>query len=1143
MAEETEINKESKKIEYTPEELEVIRSLLSYFVKAPGQIDIPDTESSDELGDEDIGVGSVLGQGNDVPEDEAEPEKEPPKAKKFDSLPDIEDIDLDASPNVSPDYAGFENLENIEMGGSLDEAPEIQINEAYTGEDLSLPSDSSADIPNLSDLNLDAGTERPDFSGKKEEMEMESGMGTSLEEDEPQGTEIMDNVPVETPPPQEEIFRDPLDEKIGGGDADHFSSDGFWDIGDLGGLSDADESPSLEAPAGDDFGMDAGTPANDAFSLETPDFGMDSGAGDFTLNNPDDLKPPSLSELSPKTTLAALSPQPATKKPAPPVSEPAFVPEDLDEVPSFDTPEMPPPVAPVPIPQKPDDISDEELKALRSRLWEFPKELRKRIIGAIIEDKMSYEDTRELVSDIIAGDPPSTIEKELNKKVGDYKPELKGEKGSARTVATRPSYTEAGRRRQAQLMHYTRIGALAALAFIIITTVSYYSLIKTFLYQNIIDDGKEIIMEKGCRGKEREEAEKYFKKSLEYYPEKIDSFLQFGDAYKRKGCYDFAFEKFYGRLEIPDIGQKIRWNEMEIVSGKEIWKNTEVVPIIKWADMEKNLVRVDAIPFRLVEHGAYTITHLKQGKDYAQVLLALGDFHTNPVNRFKESDYKNNLLGINYYQRILTFQPETPLFSGDEYISKAVLGIGNVYYYQRDYYKSLDYFEKIIRNDPYDINGQSGVIHNLIKIYQKTNDPRLLLQQHSLIKHRLKIEEKLPIHTLARLASFYIDLPVSNDLRIQYNVSPVDPVTGTNLRERSLEALNILFSKKEKDIYGNEKDGKTSSEGYYQRGRYYRYVARQPRMALKQMEYAYKYNPAHFLALNERAELLMELYDYEGAMEHLKLAMQFITDDAINALGDQPEDETLMEGDRASIPFNAGKAMYLSLIRDVTSSNAWLRLGELEKYQTKTNSGIQGLAAVMENAEDLFRQAEEIGLKDDQKRNELYYYRGWSRYIRSNFEDALTDWERIDPKWQIQYSNVALARAHALYHLAIKDEEKRSDYLETALGELIFLQEKLSREIQKIQSPNPSNKTHVAFFTQLSMVENNMGAIYEMMEDEQKSLTHYWKSVEYSKRISRENEIAHLNIQLNFKRKALEDKERYPVIMDYISPHIFERSN
>ncbi len=1141
MAEETEITKESKKVEYTPEELEVIQSLLSYFIKAPGQIDIPDTESSDEPGDEDIGVGSVLGQENDVPDDEAEPEKEIPKAKKFDSLPDIDDIDLDASPNVSPDYAGFENLENIEMGASLDEAPEIQINEADTGEDLSLPSGSSEDIPNINDLNLDAGTKRTDFSGQKEELDMESGMGRSLDDNEPL---IPDDEPGVTPPPQEEIFRDPLDEKIGGGDADHFSSNGFGDFGDLGGLSDADESPSsLDAP---DFGLDAGTPAEDAFSLEAPagdDFGMNSGAGDFTLDNPGDLKPPSLSELSPKTTLEAISPKVTPKKPAPPVSEPVFIPEELDELPSFDAPEIPTPAAPVSIVQKPDDISDEELKALRSRLWEFPKELRKRIIGAIIEDKMSYEDTRELVSDIIGGDPASTIEKELNKKVGDYNPELKGEKGSSRTVATRPSYTEAGRRRQAQLMHYTRIGALAALAFIILTTVSYYSLIKPFLYQNIIDDGKEIIMEKGCRGKEREEAEKFFKKSLEYYPEGIDSFLQFGDAYKRKGCYDFAFEKFYGRLEIPGNGQKIRWNEMEIVSGKEIWKNTEIVPIIKWADMEKNLVRVDAIPFRLVEHGAYTITHLKQGKDYARVLLALGDFHTNPVNRFKESDYKNNLLGINYYQRILTFQPQMPLFSGDEYISKAVLGIGNVYYYQRDYYKSLDYFEKIIRNDPYDINGQSGVIHNLIKIYQKTNDPRLLLQQHSLIKHRLKIEEKLPIHTLARLASFYIDLPVSNDLRIQYNVSPVDPVTGTNLRERSLEALNILFSKKEKDIYGNEKDGKTSSEGYYQRGRYYRHVARQPRMALKQMEYAYKYNPAHFLALNERAELLMELYDYEGAMEHLRLAMNTISDDAINALGDQPEDETLLEGDRASIPYNAGKAMYLSLIRDVTSSNAWLRLGELEKYKTKTNSGIQGLAAVMENAEDLFRQAEEIGLKDDQKRNELYYYRGWSRYIRSNFEDALTDWERIDPKWQIQYSNVAIARAHALYHLGIKDEEKRSDYLETALGELIFLQEKLSREIQNIHNPNPGNKTHVGLYAQLSMIENNMGAIYEMMEDEQKSLTHYWKSMEYSKKISRENEIAHLNIQLNFKRKALEDKERYPVIMDYISPHIFERSN
>ena len=47
---------------------------------------------------------------------------------------------------------------------------------------------------------------------------------------------------------------------------------------------------------------------------------------------------------------------------------------------------------------------------------------------------------------------------------------------------------------------------------------------------------------------------------------------------------------------------------------------------------------------------------------------------------------------------------------------------------------------------------------------------------------------------------------------------------------------------------------------------------------------------------------------------------------------------------------------------------------------------------------------------------------------------------------------------------------------------------------------------------------------------------HYWKSIENSKRIGKENEIANLNIRLSFKRKSLGEGENFPVIMDYVPP-------
>ena len=68
-----------------------------------------------------------------------------------------------------------------------------------------------------------------------------------------------------------------------------------------------------------------------------------------------------------------------------------------------------------------------------------------------------------------------------------------------------------------------------------------------------------------------------------------------------------------------------------------------------------------------------------------------------------------------------------------------------------------------------------------------------------------------------------------------------------------------------------------------------------------------------------------------------------------------------------------------------------------------------------------------------------------------------------------------------------------------------------------------------------------------MLNFEKKALKHYWRSVDFSKKVARENEIANLNIRLTIRRENLNRDERnnnkpisYPLIMDYIPPQLLD---
>ena len=144
----------------------------------------------------------------------------------------------------------------------------------------------------------------------------------------------------------------------------------------------------------------------------------------------------------------------------------------------------------------------------------------------------------------------------------------------------------------------------------------------------------------------------------------------------------------------------------------------KAVPIVRYADEFKTHLLINNTPWILKEKGAYLLSHLDTKKDNAMTLIALGQFHSNPTQKFKTSLYRNNLLGIDYFKRILTFNVSTPFLKKNYLMAQSLLNIGNVYQNQKDYYKAIEYYEKVTNQAPDLAEGHAAVLRALLKIYK-----------------------------------------------------------------------------------------------------------------------------------------------------------------------------------------------------------------------------------------------------------------------------------------------------------------------------------------------------------------------------------------------------------------------------------------
>lgn len=1132
-------------ITYTPEELATINELTSFFQKAPGQVDLGEVEDAAEKpADGDLGDAAALAAGA-AAVDAAAPKRPVADLTKFDDVMNMDIDNFDAPPAADePQDVPLADEPAPAMDFDLPESTPL-VDAADTG-DFALPGIEPAGEPApaddlASDFNFDETPATPTAEPAADALDFGAlDLPPATSEATPDTTPADDfglpapdagadldfgapaEVPAEAAPLDFDLPAEPA--------AEAPAADFAAPAGDDFAAPAGDDFAFPETPAADtgsDFNFDA--PAADGFDTIAPaaEAPLDLGdtpapdMGDFAsapaAQQQDDSfnfdsSAPSLDDLSPEVALGAGAAAGALAG--------ASLSSDLSSLAA----------------EEAATVDPATIRRVRETLRSFPAPLRRRLSKALLDENMKPADSNELMRLLSEGASANEISAWLDSKNVEEIPEETADAAGPRIIMARPEYTDEGLARQERLIKLTRFGAIAAFVLIAVVGGAYFSLLKPYFYRQAVAKGRDMILQRGSAA--IPDAERQFEKALSYYDRDTYAYLQYADAYRYKGLYGEAFAKLFGEVKLPGMAAKV--TDKEVRSSAELFGALKRVPVVAYAGNE-NMVAVNGTPLALGKKGAYVISHLDNRKDEAQVLLALGSFHSNPSRRFSREPYKNNFLGADYYRRVLMANPATPAFKKEEMMDRAVMGIGDIFYHEKDYDRALDYYKKIVDKEPDNATAHAGIIKSLIKLFHLNNDPRMVIQHHTMIRGK-KIENKLPMYIKARLASFYIDLPAENELRVKYNISPASMLTGQQLKTRADDLLNSIFNSSETDIFGVKHEGTKFAEGYYQRARSYAKDKGQVRMALKQFEYAYHYDPRHFMALNDRAELLTSLNDFAGATELLRLAKQLSTPEKLSELGENEQDETLSEAPVGIIAFNMGKAMYLDAIRDLANSETWLRLKEVQKYRSNSDNGASALLAHLDRIELEFNEAKSLGLAGTKAESELMYFSGWSKFVKNDHRGALSDWEKIDPEKTASLPNLSLAQSHCYYRLAVEESlpAKRDKYLDSALGLLFYSQDRYTARAGTITRIDASNEKHARLMSNLAIIENNIGAIYEMLDDEQKSLMHYWKSIENSKRIGKENEIANLNIRLSFKRKALGEGENFPVIMDYVPPLITE---
>ncbi len=704
------------------------------------------------------------------------------------------------------------------------------------------------------------------------------------------------------------------------------------------------------------------------------------------------------------------------------------------------------------------DLSDRDLKRLTKSILLFSPSVRQAVKDTVINDLMSPRDTRQLITMILSGAPESDVRRFLENKLKKEIPVGPGRAAPGRRVITaRPEYTAMGRDRQRRLFTMTKIVGGAVATACILAIVGYQFIYKPFMARRMIREGSALIRESGDymkKPKDYAKAEKIFRDVDEnYIKDFAEGYTAYSRAYFDKKEYLFSIQKL-NRL-------------YAIQSGKE-----------------------RAHDLSLLNDLGYFYSRVPAGF-YSGIRLNIDRWYY-PGSGKRREEWSQLDVAIEFYRRVLTRDKEN---------ITALFGIGNAYFFQRDYFKAKKYYEDIVRLEPDSEVGYSGLLNLYIErdVFEKVVDVHAQLADRNMM-------EKAPSALLAKLASYYLDKQKSADanVRIDYGVQST----------RFKDADDNIFPA----VYGVLEALNKRDENYPPLHLQYARLNRaQNNLKLMKihLEKAIKlskdkYDADYFGALHLMGEYYYQSREPVKAYETLNRA--------ITAAGNPP-DFTREDFYRETESTGKSYAL-LGNIFYYYFDKVRMRYGDLEDEETEQETD---RLANFQIARDKYEKA----LQEGYESSEVHYNLGRVYYLGRLYRKALDQWLNLYEDF-VEKPEIMFALGNAFYHMGSYDAAK---------GEYLKLISAYEYDMDRMKIARRDLEGHVKMILFLSAAYNNVGAVYQALNNEARSDISYWKSIDWAQQINTDNEFARVNLARSFKQPGEGGEpvldESIPYSLDY----------
>jgi tetratricopeptide (TPR) repeat protein len=363
----------------------------------------------------------------------------------------------------------------------------------------------------------------------------------------------------------------------------------------------------------------------------------------------------------------------------------------------------------------PVELSDRELRKLKTAIMLFHPALRREIRDTIINDLLSPKDTRQMVDLIITGKPEDNVQRFLEKKTG-RRIDTAGAAGEPgrKVITARPEYTKSGIERQKKLLKMTKIFGAATAAAFVVTILLYQFVYKPIVAKNKIEQGVALIRRPGVptfqKKRDFENAEKLFREVDEDY---VSDYLPGYNAYAR-AYYDVK--------------------EFDLSHDK--------------------LVKA----FNIRQTDIETINNI--GYFYSRLPKEYYDRHWETLKppdkkQLGETPESRLDVAIRFYRYTLTREPDNVT---------ALYGIGNTYMYQGRYFEARRYYENIIKVDKSSVVGHSG----LLNLFIERDEFAEVVTQHTRMVDR-DILPDIESALLAKLAFYYLGKKRSDSVNVRFD--------------------------------------------------------------------------------------------------------------------------------------------------------------------------------------------------------------------------------------------------------------------------------------------------------------------------------------------------------------------------------------